>query len=94
MNIYAPCVFDERIDLWDSLSMVISQFVSSCICIIGDFNSIRRLIVNNCDLSVFDSFIQDNNLFDFPLHGRSYTYYRTDGSCKSRIGRVLAHNTW
>lgn len=31
---------------------------------------------------------------DLPLNGRSYTCYKPDGSCKSRLDRMLVNNEW
>ncbi|KAL8519917.1 hypothetical protein ACS0TY_010740 [Phlomoides rotata] len=42
----------------------------------------------------FDKFIRDSNLIDLPLSGRSYTWYRPDGSCKSRLDRFLLNEEW
>lgn len=46
------------------------------------------------DIEAFDNFVRDNNLFDLPLHGRSFTCYKPDGSCKSRIDRMLVNYMW
>ncbi|KAL8501911.1 hypothetical protein ACS0TY_021144 [Phlomoides rotata] len=43
-------------------------------------------------MMAFNSFINRSGLIDLPLHCRSYTWYKTDGSCKSRINRVLLNN--
>ncbi|KAL8547271.1 hypothetical protein ACS0TY_006841 [Phlomoides rotata] len=41
----------------------------------------------------FNSFINRSGLIDLPLHGRSFTWYKTNGRCKSRIDRVMRwHN--
>ncbi|KAL8526420.1 hypothetical protein ACS0TY_015572 [Phlomoides rotata] len=29
-----------------------------------------------------------------PFHGRSYMWYKPDGSCKSRIDRIMVNNLW
>ncbi|KAL8470998.1 hypothetical protein ACS0TY_033540 [Phlomoides rotata] len=42
----------------------------------------------------FDSFIRDCNLIDLSLHARSYTWYRIDGTCKSRIDKILVNSLW
>lgn len=102
ININAPCSFSEKQDLWDRVAMVINQNPGVCICVIGDFNSIRResermgrgLLANRRDIAGFDSFICDSRLVDLPIHGRSYTCYKADGSCKSRIDRILLNSNW
>ncbi|KAL8522492.1 hypothetical protein ACS0TY_012600 [Phlomoides rotata] len=42
VNIYAACSLTERLALWDRLLQVVAQASDSCICITGDFNSVRR----------------------------------------------------
>ncbi|KAL8547272.1 hypothetical protein ACS0TY_006842 [Phlomoides rotata] len=32
----------EKLDLWDRVCLIINQYQSSCICVIGNFNSIRN----------------------------------------------------
>ncbi|KAL8503681.1 hypothetical protein ACS0TY_022415 [Phlomoides rotata] len=102
VNIYAPCVFSEKIELWDRLVSVINQNPSACICVIDDFNSIRieaerdgrAMLPNPRDISAFNSFINDVRLIDLPLHGRSFTWYRANGSCESRLDRILVNSLW
>ncbi|KAL8467848.1 hypothetical protein ACS0TY_031188 [Phlomoides rotata] len=102
INIYAPCLVSEKLELWDRIFLIINQYQSSCICIIDDFNSIRNglerdgrgMQPNTRDMMVFNSFINMSGLNDLPLHGRRFTWYKTDGSYKSRIDRVLLNNHW
>ncbi|KAL8464304.1 hypothetical protein ACS0TY_033995 [Phlomoides rotata] len=68
----------------------------------GDFNSIRKTSeragrrAQSCrrDVEAFDSFVRDLGLIDLPLHGRLFTWYMPDGSCKSRLDRFLINNRW
>lgn len=102
ISVYAPCRLDERIELWDRLKLIIQQNSSSCLCLVGDFNSIRfpdeRVSrsgnLNWNDLREFDDFISDSLLIDLPLQGRKFTCYKPDGSCKSRIDRILINDQW
>ncbi|KAL8516062.1 hypothetical protein ACS0TY_014658 [Phlomoides rotata] len=102
INVYAPCPLVDRIDLWDRLLGTLNQVAPSCICLAGDFNSIRRVseragrMAESCkrDIEAFDDFVRDSGLLDLPLHGRSFTWYRPDGSCKSHLDRILVNNTW
>ncbi|KAL8520430.1 hypothetical protein ACS0TY_011088 [Phlomoides rotata] len=71
-----------------------------CIRIAGDFNSIRRVSeragrrAESCKRDIaFDGFIRDSGLLDLPLHGRSFTWYKPDASCKSRLDRILLWNS-
>lgn len=102
INVYAPCPLEDRSELWDRLLQVVQQIGIGSIYIIGDFNSIRypnersgvsESVVRR-DLESFDTFIRDANLFDLPLHGRKFTWYKPNGRCKSRLDRMLVNNTW
>ncbi|KAL8503202.1 hypothetical protein ACS0TY_022089 [Phlomoides rotata] len=76
--------------------------LASCICVIGDLNSISReseredrgLTSNHREIVAFQSFINDNGLVDLPLHGRRFSWYKSNGSCKSRIDRALLNSHW
>jgi len=45
-------------------------------------------------MSGFNQFIDGNVLFDLPLRGRSYTWYKGDGKSMSRIDRFLLSDRW
>lgn len=102
INVYAPNDSEGRADLWDRILCVIQQSSNDCVCILGDFNAIRSiserrgrsLNQNRKDMDLFDGFIRDAQLLDLPLNGRNYTCYKADGTCKSRIDRVLVNNGW
>ncbi|KAL8534593.1 hypothetical protein ACS0TY_010563 [Phlomoides rotata] len=75
---------------------------TSCTCVIGDFNSVIResqrrgsgTTFGRTYVEVFDEFIRDAGLIDLSLHGRSFTWYKPDGSCKSRIDKFMINNEW
>lgn len=102
INIYAPCFLKEKMQFWDRLHIVLLNCSDNCICVVGDFNSIRREGErvgrrennNRRDIAVFDSFIGGKGLIDLPLTGRNFTCYKLDGSCKSRIDRFLINDEW
>lgn len=102
INVYAPCSSAERSEVWDLISMVVNQYSDSCICILGDFNAIRYENervgsgenVDSRDMSCFDNFIRQSNLIDLPLVGRTFTWYKADGSCKSKLDRILVNDVW
>lgn len=101
INVYVPSVLEERRLLWDRLSIVIQQNINMCVCVLGDFNSIRHPeervgsseIVHRSDMRSFDNFINDALLVDLPLQGRKYTWYKPNGNCKSRIDRVMVNDS-
>ncbi|KAL8503461.1 hypothetical protein ACS0TY_022272 [Phlomoides rotata] len=102
INIYAPCNPRDKKELWGILNMVIDQNMDKLICLAGDFNAVRNEVervgrsgfTNKREMEDFDKFIRDSNLIDLPLSGRSYTWYRPDDSCKSRLDRFLLNEEW
>ncbi|KAL8483511.1 hypothetical protein ACS0TY_026268 [Phlomoides rotata] len=46
------------------------------------------------DISLFDDFITQSTLIELPLVDRSYTWYRADESCKSKLDRMLVNDSW
>lgn len=103
INVYAPCPLEERLDLWDRLNYIIQQNNSDCcLCLVGDFNSIRypgeRCGRSNTfmrrDVESFDNFIIDAGVIDLPLNGRKFTWYKQDGSYKSRLDRAMINCNW
>ncbi|KAL8478510.1 hypothetical protein ACS0TY_030414 [Phlomoides rotata] len=72
------------------------------VCVVGDFNSIRkegeRIGKNSTgdrrDIIVFDYFVTQSTLIELPLVGRSFMWYRADGSCKSKLERMLFNDSW
>ncbi|KAL8524876.1 hypothetical protein ACS0TY_014480 [Phlomoides rotata] len=70
--------------------------------VLGDFNAIkeeservgRAEFTDQRGIRLFQEFIDQSMLIDLPLCGRSYTWYRPDGSCKSRLDRLLVNDQW
>ncbi|KAL6518076.1 hypothetical protein OROMI_033777 [Orobanche minor] len=92
----------EKLMLWDRLSLVVEQEVGVNVCIIGDFNSIlevgERVGVggpgDGRERREFRDFVEKANLIDVKIHGRKFTWYMSNGSCKSRIDRALVNEKW
>lgn len=106
INIYALNLSSHRNSLWDQLSIFVSQRVNDCVCLVGDFNCIRNVRErcgsssswNSSDMRNFNNFIEGNNLMDLNLSGRTFTWYRPNGTCKSRLDRMIVNaecvNKW
>lgn len=102
LNVYAPNVSTLRGELWDQLQLIADQYAEDCMCIIGDFNSIRDVderrgrgqYEDENDMERFNNFIGDNNLIEVQLTGKRFTWYRPDGTCKSKLDRMLVNSTW
>jgi exonuclease III len=101
-NVYAPCDLPAKKLLWESLSLHVHNNSDVAICVCGDFNSVRFLEERNGravgyrqpDMEVFNNFICDSMLYDFPICGRLFTWYKGDGISMSRLDRFLLSNKW
>ncbi|KAL8497810.1 hypothetical protein ACS0TY_021229 [Phlomoides rotata] len=102
INVYAPCSHAEKKGLWDTIRLVIDQYREACICVVGDFNAIRypeeRVgrgeTGDTRDMAIFYDFISQCNLVDMPLSRRAFTWYRPDGTYKSKLDRILVNSEW
>jgi len=103
MNIYAPCSNKDKVLLWKEVEDNLAT-ANCCIrCMIGDFNSFRKAserkctnsgTVNNCEIARFIEFIDRCMLKDIPVVGRKFTWYRPNGTTRSRLDRVLVSDEW
>ncbi|GKV28181.1 hypothetical protein SLEP1_g37265 [Rubroshorea leprosula] len=94
VNVYASCNRNERLETWTELLKMIEEG-ENCWCIAGDFNSVRstderrgRSEHSNYRKDL-NEFIELAGLVDLPLTRRKFTWYRSDGSTKSRLDRFL-----
>lgn len=91
VNVYAPCPFEERVELWDRLLYVVHQNNTGGLCIVSDFNSIKHpsersdssTSVVRRDLESFNNFIRDANLLTFP-----FMVGNSCGTCRTEDARV------
>lgn len=71
-------------------------------CVLGDFNSIpsdheRKGVEQRTrqeEMEAFQQFISDAGLFDLPLVGRKFTWYRASGSAMNRLDRFIISELW
>lgn len=97
INVYASNSPPLRHQLWDQLGILVSQRSEDLVCLIGDFNSIRAVservgrgsVWNRSNMNAFNDFVDGNNLLDLQLAGRRFTWYRPNGTCKSRLDRMI-----
>jgi len=102
VNVYAACNLKEKKILWEELTRykAASQIEVCCFC--GDFNAIRsrreRKGVDRGDFSSeirgFNNFVDSNLLLELPIVGKKYTWFKANGTAKSRIDRVLVSEEW
>ncbi|KAL8503272.1 hypothetical protein ACS0TY_022131 [Phlomoides rotata] len=70
--------------------------------IIEDFNTIRDTSERNGrnqnpdtrDMLKFNELITNSNLMEVQMIGKKYTWYRPDGTCKSKLDRFLVNDAW
>jgi exonuclease III len=101
-NVYAPCDLLAKKQLWDRLHILVTSNVECCLCVCGDFNSVRSVeerkgratFFRQGDADIFNSFIHDSLLIDLPICGRLFSWYRGDGVSMSRLDRFLLSNKW
>jgi len=101
-NVYAPCGLREKEALWESSLTRLQLLRGKQVCVCGDFNvvwsveerrSVRGENATN-DHVAFNLFVEDNVLFDLPLYGRIFTWFKGDGSSMSRIDKFLLSEEW
>ncbi|KAL8508223.1 hypothetical protein ACS0TY_018708 [Phlomoides rotata] len=93
-------LINEKKGVWDTIRLVIDQNSEACIYVVGDFNAIRSPeervgkgeVGDLREMVKFDDFITQCNLMDMPLSGRTFTWYRPDGTCKSKLDRILVNS--
>jgi len=56
--------------------------------------SIRVGVDHSSEIVGFNSFIDANLLLDLPIEGKNYTWFKSNGSTKSIIDRVLVSEEW
>jgi len=99
-NVYAPCDLDAKKVLWEWLQPLVLNNNYICLCVCGDFNSVRSVderkgrgtVFRQVDADVFNIFIDECLLIDLPICGRLFTWYRGDGISMSRLDRFLWPN--
>ena len=103
VNVYVNCNLNDKKMLWTELSNIkaTSQVTVWCLC--GDFNatrsrSERRGIHDRDDHSSeirgFNTFIDSNLLIDLPIVDKKFAWFKSNGSAKSRLDRVLVSMEW
>ncbi|XP_068498198.1 uncharacterized protein [Phaseolus vulgaris] len=103
VNVCSPSFLREKKVLWEEISEFRRLQNNKVWCVIGDFNSVRRQEERrnlslasdyNRDIKGFNDFIEKSELMDVPMVGRNFTWYKANGSFKSRIDRVLVSKEW
>jgi len=103
VNVYATCNLKDKVALWEDVMILKSANQDWAWFLCGDFNAVRcaserkgvgeRGIQKN-EIIGFNIFIESNSLVELPLVGKKYTWYKANGTTKSRLDRVLVSNDW
>jgi len=84
----------EKEQLWIEIEGLLVNAFGSIICMIGDFNLVRLAskrkgitsrVSNERDMVKFNELIERCALRDIPVVGRKFTWYRPDGTIRSRL---------
>ena len=103
VNIYAPCDLQGKRALWEELRQLRISHTDGLWCFLGDFNSIRsqeerigtsQRMGNSSDISEFNNWISDMELQEIKSNGSRFTWFRPNGSVKSRLDRCLVSEQW
>ncbi|KAL8515925.1 hypothetical protein ACS0TY_014576 [Phlomoides rotata] len=91
----------QKSNVWEIRDMLINT-KDACVGIIEDFNAIRepsercgkRQGTDRIDMEKFNDFIQASNLLEIQLIGMKLMWYRPDGTCKTKLDRLLVNDEW
>jgi len=102
-NVYRGGTLREKRVIWDEISEIRKNHPIKLWCVAGDFNSNRSAkerrgqsskVNYNSEIQSFNNFIEESCLVDILLVGRKFTWYKPNGTVKSRIYRVLVSLEW
>ena len=103
VNVYAACNLRAKITLWEDLSSFRRTYQNMVGCFCGDFNVVRREderkgigrgTSQRKEMSGFNDFIDTNCLVDIPTVGKKFTWFKPNGTAKSRLDRFLVSEEW
>jgi len=103
VNVYAACNLSDKRILWEELSNIKASSQDMVWCMCGDFNAIRNRgekkgskvrVDQTSEMDGFNRFIDTNLLLDVPIVGKKFTWFKSNGSAKSRLDRVLVTEEW
>ncbi|CAK8561844.1 unnamed protein product [Lathyrus sativus] len=100
VNVYAPCGSADRRKLWRELAKIKSNFSGAGWIVAGDFNEVKfkeerkGTSANSMkDMNFFSEFITEMNLTDLPVVGNKFTWFNSNGKCRSRLDRFFVDDT-
>ena len=103
VNVYAGCALKDKIVLWETLTSLRQSNNNLPWVLCGDFNVVRRederkgiqgFSSQKKEIDGFNRFIESNSLLDIPRVGKKYTWFKANGTAKSRLDRFLVSEEW
>ena len=103
INIYAACTVKDKLALWDDLTNVKNAYQNFAWVLCRDFNAVRcgderkgacATSPQRKEIFGFNDFIERNFLVELPIVGKRYTWFKANGSAKSRLDRVFVSDEW
>ena len=89
--------------LWHTVSQLKNQTPDGYWCILGDFNNIRsreermgssqRELLDG-SIAEFNNWIEELEVEEVPWMGKNFTWFRPNGTAKSKLDRVLVSPEW
>nr|KYP37647.1 Putative ribonuclease H protein At1g65750 family [Cajanus cajan] len=102
VNVYLPCDLTEKRNMWNEIKEIRSVSNISRWLVAGDFNEVRRDIERQgirgasrrSQSTEFNEFIADMDLEEVRIVGRSFTWYKLNGTARSKLDRFLVSPEW
>jgi len=103
VNVYAPCDIAGKRALWEELRQLKVSNPNCLWCFLRDFNSMRsqeerigssQRMADTSDISDFNEWISDMELQEIKGFGGRFTWFRPNGTVKSRLDRFLVSDQW
>ena len=103
INIYSPCNLQDKRTLWENIKQMKNQNPGGYWCIVGDFNNIRTAAervgssqrgLDEGNIREFNDWIAELEVEEAPWVGKRFTWFRPNGSAKSKLDRFLVSLEW
>ncbi|XP_068471265.1 uncharacterized protein [Phaseolus vulgaris] len=103
VNVYAACNLQDKILLWEALTILKQSYQNLAWCLCGDFNVVRRPeerkgirghSSQKKEIEGFNNFIETNGWMDIPGVGKKFTWFKANNTTNSRLNRFMVSEEW
>lgn len=103
VSVYSPCDIQNKKILWEAIKQLKSAIYGGLWCITGDFNNIRypeervgvcQRLTEESNIKMFNDWIDEMEVEEAPWVGRKFTWFRPNGTAKSKLDRFLVSPDW